>query len=62
LRDEWRLAVRISRKEDRAQPQREHEIISQHGSDAAVHVLRSKREVSAFLGRLDADPVTVDDG
>jgi hypothetical protein len=34
LRDEWRLAVRIWRKR-RSEPEREHEIISQHGQHVA---------------------------
>jgi adenylate kinase family enzyme len=48
LRDEWRLAVRIGRK-DRTDPERERAIISQHGQHAAVHVLRSTRAVRDFL-------------
>src|SRR3546814_15399217 len=40
LLDEWRLAVRVWRK-DRSEPEREREIISQHGSHVARHVLRS---------------------
>ena len=62
LRDEWRLAVRIWRKR-RSEPEREHEIISQHGQHVALHVLRSKRAVQEFLDALDADtrkPTTVD--
>jgi adenylate kinase family enzyme len=51
LRDEWRLSVRIWRKR-RSEPEREREIISQHGRHAAIHVLRSKREVTEFLDRL----------
>jgi adenylate kinase family enzyme len=61
LRDEWRVAVRIWRNR-RSQPEREHEIISQHSQHVAVQVLRSKREVSAFLDGLDADHVEADDG
>ena len=53
LRDEWRLAVRIWRK-NRSQPELEREIIAQHGQHVALHVLRSKREVSEFLDGLDA--------
>lgn len=55
LSDEWRLAVRIWRK-NRSQPEREHEIISQHGRHVALHVLRSKRAVREFLDGLDTDP------
>ena len=54
LRDEWRLAVRIWRK-NRSQPEREREIISQHGQHVVLHVFRSKRAVSEFLDGLDAD-------
>ena len=61
LRDEWRLAVRICRKR-RSDPEREHEIISQHGRHAALHVLSSKREVQGFLDGLDAEHLEVDDG
>lgn len=45
LRDEWRLAVRIWRKR-RSEPEREREIISQHGRYVALHVLRSKLEAT----------------
>jgi adenylate kinase family enzyme len=48
LRDEWQLAARIQR-DRRSEPKREREVISQRGPDVAVHVLRSKREVRAFL-------------
>jgi len=51
LRAEWRVAGRTWR-ERRSQPEREHEIISQHGQGAALHVLRSKRAVAEFLDRL----------
>ena len=61
LRDEWRLAVRVGR-ENRSQPEIEREIISQHGSHVALHVLRSKREVRELLDGVDADCVAVDDG
>ena len=54
LRDEWRLAFRIWRQR-RSEPQREREIISQHGRHATVHVLRSKRAVAEFLDGVDAD-------
>jgi adenylate kinase family enzyme len=54
LRDEWRLAVRIWRKRS-SEPEREREIISQHGRHVALHVLRSKRAVTDFLGGLEAD-------
>lgn len=61
LRDEWRLALRIWRK-DRSQPAREHAIIAQHGSHVALHVLRSMREVNEFLDSVDHDHSVVDDG
>jgi adenylate kinase family enzyme len=52
LRDEWRLAARVWRVR-RAEPEREHEIISQHREHVAVHVLESRRAVSDFLNGLD---------
>ena len=58
-RDEWGLAVRIWRK-NRAQPEIERGIIEQHGQHVALHLLRSKREVSDFLDRLDARPMEAD--
>src|SRR3954468_18205326 len=60
LRDEWRLAVRIWRQR-RSEPEREREIISQHGRHASRFVLRSKRAVSEFLDGLMADATTPDD-
>jgi adenylate kinase family enzyme len=53
LRDEWRLAIRIWRAR-RSEPEREHEIILQHGQHVALHVLRSKRAVRHFLDGLNA--------
>jgi hypothetical protein len=61
LRDEWLLAVRIWRKR-RSEPEREREIISQHGQRVALHVLRSKWAVRKFLDGLDADHMEADDG
>src|SRR5438128_6694994 len=61
LRDEWRLAVRIWRKR-RSEPEREHEIISQHGPHLALHVLRSKRAATEFLDRLEVRRAASDDG
>ncbi len=61
LRDEWPLAVRIWRN-CRSEPEREHQIISQHGQHAALHVLRSKRAASEFLDRLDVGRMPADDG
>lgn len=59
LRDEWRLAVRIWRKR-RSEPEREHEIISQHGQHVALHVLRTRRAVRDFLDGLGADHIEAD--
>lgn len=61
LRDEWRLAVRIWRK-DRSEPQREQEIIAQHGRHAALHVLGSKRAVTEFLDGLEVSRAASDGG
>ena len=61
LRDEWRLAARIWLRR-RSEPEREREIISQHGQHVALHVLRSKRAVEEFLDGLDADHMEADDG
>lgn len=61
LRDEWRLAVRIWRHR-RSEPEREREVISQHGQHAARYVLRSKRAVGAFLNGLEADAATSEEG
>ena len=51
LRDEWRLAFRIQR-DRRSEPARERETIARHGQHAAVHVLRSTREVRDFLAQV----------
>jgi adenylate kinase family enzyme len=53
LWDEWRLAARLWRKEDRAQPALEREVISRHGQHVALHVLESPRAVRDFLDRVD---------
>lgn len=53
LRDGCRMAVVAWRKR-RSEPEREHEIISQHGQHVALHVLKSKRAVREFLDGLDA--------
>ena len=56
-RDEWQLAGRIwLHRHD--EPQQERETIAQHQSQVAVHRLRSKEEVSAFLDAV-ADPTTL---
>jgi adenylate kinase family enzyme len=51
LRDEWHLAFLIWRGR-RSEPEREHEIISQHGKHVALHVLTSTRAVGEFLDGL----------
>jgi adenylate kinase family enzyme len=61
LRDEWRLVVVIWRKR-RSEPEREHEIISQHGQHAALHVLGSKRAAREFLDGLEVEHMEADDG
>ena len=61
LRDEWRLAGRIWRKRH-TEPERERGTTSKYGQHVAVHVLKSKRAVSDFLDRLDADRALVDNG
>jgi adenylate kinase family enzyme len=48
LRDEWGLVGRIWRVR-RSEPSRARAIVSQHGSLAALHVLRSKQEAEEFL-------------
>lgn len=52
LRDEWQLAVRVWRKR-RSEPDRERQIIAQHGRHVTLHVLRSRRDAAEFLGRLE---------
>jgi adenylate kinase family enzyme len=61
LRDEWPLAVRIWRNR-RSEPEREQEIISQHGRHTALHVLRSKRAAKEFLDGLDIENKKADGG
>jgi adenylate kinase family enzyme len=61
LRDEWRIAVHICLNRN-SEPKREHDIISQHGQHAALHVLRSKREAKEFLDGLDIKTTKGDDG
>ena len=48
LRDEWWLVGRVWRVRD-SDRERELGIVAQHGRHAALHVLRSKREVARFL-------------
>lgn len=55
-RDEWQLAGRIWLHR-RSDPAHEHKTISKHQSRVAVHVLRSTREVNAFLDKVDAGAV-----
>lgn len=61
LRDEWHLAARIWRQR-RSEPDREREIITQHGQHVALYVLRSKGAVREFLDGPDADRRKADDG
>jgi len=61
LSDEWRLAVRIWRKR-RSEPEREYEVISQHGQHVALYVLRSKQAATDFLDGLHADHLDAEDG
>lgn len=61
LRDEWQLAVRVWRQRH-SEPERERQIICQHGQHATVHVLRSKRATAAFLDRLDMGRTARGDG
>jgi adenylate kinase family enzyme len=49
LRDEWRL-VGVNWRDRSKEPEREREIISEHGQHTALHVLSSKRATRAFLG------------
>ncbi len=51
LRDEWRIVGTVWRNR-RSEPERERAIISRHGSNAAVHVLGSRRAAEEFLSRL----------
>jgi adenylate kinase family enzyme len=52
-RDEWQLAGRIWLHR-RSDTEHERRTISQHQSKVAVHVLRSKRDVSDFLASVNA--------
>jgi adenylate kinase family enzyme len=57
LRDEWWLVGRLWRGR-RIEPADARALVAKYGSDAALHVLRSKREVRDFLARVtlrDAD-------
>jgi adenylate kinase family enzyme len=51
-RDEWLLTVRVWRQR-RSEPRREHQIISEHGRHAALHVLGSRRAAQEFLDGLE---------
>jgi adenylate kinase family enzyme len=61
LRDEWPLAVRIWRRR-RSEPDREREVISQHGQHVALFELRSKGAAREFLSRLDGRRPQAGDG
>jgi adenylate kinase family enzyme len=54
LHREWGVIPRIWRKR-RSEPEREREIIAQHGTHATVHILGSKRAVDEFLSRVPRD-------
>ena len=53
LRDEWGIVARLLWNR-RSESEREHELISQHGQHAALHVLKSKPAVRQFLDGLKA--------
>jgi adenylate kinase family enzyme len=59
LRDEWRLIPRIWRNRS-FEPERELEIIAQHGQHVALHVLGCKRAVREFLDGADANRARAD--
>ena len=54
LRDEWGAIGKIWRSR-RAEPEQARAMVSEHGSHAVLHVLRSKREAKEFLGRLSGE-------
>jgi hypothetical protein len=60
LRDEWPLTIEIWRNR-RTEPEREHEIISQFGQHAPLHVLGSKRAAREFLHALSAEYTKADE-
>lgn len=51
LRDEWPLALRIWRQR-RSEPERERQIIAEHGRHATVHAFRSTDAANRFLVEL----------
>jgi adenylate kinase family enzyme len=53
LGDEWGIVWSVVRHR-RSEPERTRALISQHAPDAALHVLRSKREVEKFLEGMGA--------
>jgi adenylate kinase family enzyme len=55
LRDEWRIVWRVWRRR-RSERERELAILSQHGTHAALYMLRSKASARAFLDSLDSGP------
>ena len=55
------MAVVICRNR-RSEPEREREIILQHGQQAALHVLRSKRAAKEFLDGLEIENTKAEDG
>jgi adenylate kinase family enzyme len=54
LLDEWWIVGRVWRGR-RSEPEQARAIVAEHGSHAALHVLRSKQEVKEFLDGLNAD-------
>jgi adenylate kinase family enzyme len=54
LRDEWWIVTRVWRYR-RREPERALAMIAKHGSHAALHVIRSKREAKEFLEGLTGD-------
>jgi hypothetical protein len=45
----------------RSEPEREREVISQHGQHAALYVLRNKGAARKFLSRIDVRRTPADD-
>jgi adenylate kinase family enzyme len=54
-RDEWQLAGRIWHKRH-ADPDRERQVLAEHGQPVTVHVLRTAPAVDDFLARLVLAP------
>lgn len=54
VRDEWRAAW-TNWRDRHVEPERERAVITEKGQQTTVHVLRSKREVRAFLSEIGKD-------